>query len=125
MALTDISIRQAKPQEKTYHLSDGSSLFLEVTPSGGKLWRYRFRFNGKAAVLALGKYPDVGLAEARNKAGEARNASNCPRASTRQHNANPISLPPNCPQPTPSGQLPRSGMPKSAMNGVNSTPNES
>ncbi|MCD4487008.1 tyrosine-type recombinase/integrase [Chromobacterium vaccinii] len=72
MALTDISIRQAKPQEKTYHLPDGSSLFLEVTPSGGKLWRYRFRFNGKAAVLALGKYPDVGLAEARNKAGEAR-----------------------------------------------------
>lgn len=72
MALTDLSIRQAKPGDKLYHLSDGDSLFLEISPSGGKLWRFRFRFLGKAGVLALGKYPAVGLAEARNKAKEAR-----------------------------------------------------
>lgn len=72
MALTDLSIRQAKPADKLYLLSDGDSLFLEISPSGGKLWRFRFRFLGKAGVLALGKYPAVGLAEARNKAKEAR-----------------------------------------------------
>ncbi|WP_338620409.1 tyrosine-type recombinase/integrase [Paludibacterium sp. THUN1379] len=72
MPLTDLAIKQAKPQSKSYFLADGGSLFLEVTPSGGRLWRYRFRFNGKAGVLALGKYPDVGLADARGKVGDAR-----------------------------------------------------
>ncbi|MDE1714158.1 Arm DNA-binding domain-containing protein, partial (plasmid) [Chromobacterium amazonense] len=48
MALTDLAIRQAKPQDKPYQLADGESLYLEVSPSGGKLWRFRFRFQGKA-----------------------------------------------------------------------------
>ncbi|MDE1715611.1 tyrosine-type recombinase/integrase, partial [Chromobacterium amazonense] len=50
----------------------GESLYLEVSPSGGKLWRFRFRFQGKAGILALGKYPAVGLSDARQKAHEAR-----------------------------------------------------
>ncbi|OQS11353.1 integrase [Chromobacterium violaceum] len=72
MALTDLAIRQAKPQDKPYQLADGESLYLEVSPSGGKLWRFRFRFQGKAGILALGKYPAVGLSDARQKAHEAR-----------------------------------------------------
>ncbi|KMJ54552.1 integrase [Vogesella sp. EB] len=72
MALTDLAIKQAKPQDKLYYLKDGDSLFLEVTPAGGKNWRFRYRFNGKAGVLSPGKYPAVSLAEAREKAAEAR-----------------------------------------------------
>ncbi|OHX21401.1 tyrosine-type recombinase/integrase [Chromobacterium sphagni] len=72
MALTDLAIRQAKPPDKPYQLADGESLYLEVSPSGGKLWRFRFRFQGKAGILALGKYPAVGLSDARQKAHEAR-----------------------------------------------------
>ncbi|WP_083338650.1 tyrosine-type recombinase/integrase [Chromobacterium sphagni] len=72
MALTDLAIRQAKPQDKPYQLADGESLYLEVSPSGGKLWRFRFRFQGKAGILALGKYPAVSLSDARQKAHEAR-----------------------------------------------------
>ena len=72
MALTDLAIKQAKPQDKIYYLKDGGSLFLEVTPAGGKNWRFRYRFNGKAGVLSPGKYPAVSLAEARERAAEAR-----------------------------------------------------
>jgi integrase len=72
MPLTDLAIRQAKPQDKPYHLADGGSLFLEVTPAGGKRWLFRYRFNGKPGKLALGKYPAVSLADAREKAAEAR-----------------------------------------------------
>ena len=72
MALTDLAIKQTKPQDKIYYLKDGGSLFLEVTPAGGKNWRFRYRFNGKAGVLSPGKYPAVSLAEARERAAEAR-----------------------------------------------------
>ncbi|PRP71974.1 hypothetical protein BUE93_03510 [Chromobacterium amazonense] len=72
MALTEIAIKNAKPKDKTYHLVDGSSLYLEVTPTGGKRWLLRYRFNGKPGKLALGKYPTVGSAEAREKAAAAR-----------------------------------------------------
>lgn len=72
MALTDLAIKQAKPQDKIYYLKDGGSLFLEVTPAGGKNWRFRYRFNGKAGVLSPGKYPAVSLAEARERVAEAR-----------------------------------------------------
>lgn len=72
MPLTDLTIRQAKPQDKPYHMPDGDALYLEVTPAGGKRWLFRYRFNGKPAKLALGKYPAVSLAEARDKASAAR-----------------------------------------------------
>ncbi|MCW3479547.1 tyrosine-type recombinase/integrase [Neisseriaceae bacterium JH1-16] len=72
MPLTDLAIRQAKPLDKSYHMPDGGSLFLEVTPAGGKRWLFRYRFAGKPGKLALGKYPAVTLAEAREKAAQAR-----------------------------------------------------
>ncbi|MEH6460374.1 tyrosine-type recombinase/integrase [Chitinimonas sp. JJ19] len=72
MPLTDLTIRQAKPLEKPYHLADGDALYLEVTPAGGKRWLYRCRFDGKVVKLALGRYPAVSLSAAREKALEAR-----------------------------------------------------
>ncbi len=72
MPLTDVSIRNAKPKEKTYKLTDGGGLSLWVQPSGGKWWRYRYRFAGKEKMLSLGIYPDVGLADARERLAKAR-----------------------------------------------------
>ncbi len=70
--LTELAIKHAKPKDKAYKISDSGGLHIEITPSGGKLWRWRYRFNGKAQLLALGKYPAVSLAEARRKRDEAR-----------------------------------------------------
>ncbi|MBO6766795.1 MAG: tyrosine-type recombinase/integrase [Erythrobacter sp.] len=72
MPLTDVAIRNAKPRQKPYKMGDSHGLFLLVQPSGGKLWRLKYRFNGKEKKLALGIYPEVGLAEARNRRREAR-----------------------------------------------------
>jgi integrase len=72
MALTDPAIRNAKPTEKPRKIFDERGLHLLITPAGGKLWRLRYRFNGKAKLLALGQYPDVGLAAARKKRDAAR-----------------------------------------------------
>ena len=65
MSLTDIAIRNAKPTAKTTKLADAGGLFLLVTPAGGKLWKLKYRFLGKEKQLALGGYPTVSLAEAR------------------------------------------------------------
>ena len=72
MKLTDINIKKAKPGIKTRKLSDGGGLFIQIEPTGGKLWRYKYRFEGKQKLLALGKYPDVSLQEAREQHQEAR-----------------------------------------------------
>jgi len=72
MPLSDIAIRSAKPQLKPLKLSDGGGLFLLVSPSGGKWWRYSYRYNGKQKTFSLGTYPDIGLKEAREKHSEAR-----------------------------------------------------
>ena len=72
--LTDTAIRKAKPAEKPYKMPDGGGLYLQVTPSGGRLWRMNYRFAGKYKTLALGVYPDVPLARAREKRDEARQA---------------------------------------------------
>ncbi len=72
MALSDLTIRTAKPGAKPLRLSDSGGLYLEVAPSGGKLWRLKYRFNGKEKRLALGKYPEVGLKDARERRDEAR-----------------------------------------------------
>jgi integrase len=61
-----------KPKEKQYKVADKDGLFVLVTPTGGKLWRYKYRFAGKEKVYAYGKYPDVSLAEARERHGTAR-----------------------------------------------------
>ena len=73
MALTDIQVRSAKPRGKDYKLSDGEGLFLLIATTGGKRWRYKYRFGGKEKLLALGTYPDISLQEARHKLREARN----------------------------------------------------
>lgn len=72
MALTDIQIRRAKPQEKPYTLSDGLGLALLINPDGSKGWRFRYRFNGKAKLMSFGSYSLVSLAEAREKRDVAR-----------------------------------------------------
>lgn len=72
MALTDTAIRNAKPREKPYKLGDAGGLFLLVQPSGGKLWRVKYRIHGKEKKVALGKYPEIGLAEARERRDRAK-----------------------------------------------------
>jgi len=71
MALTLFSIQNAKPREKPYKLSDGNGLHLLVTENG-KQWRFRYRFAGKENMLALGPFPAVSLASARQKRDDAR-----------------------------------------------------
>lgn len=63
--LTDTQCKNAKAAEKAYKLSDSGGLFLQVAPTGSRLWRLKYRVQGKEKLLALGKYPDVSLAEAR------------------------------------------------------------
>jgi len=72
MPLTDVAIRNAKPRPKPYKMGDTLGLFLLVQPSGGKLWRVKYRVHGKERKLAIGTYPSVGLADARRKRDEAR-----------------------------------------------------
>jgi len=72
MPLTDVTIRTAKPGTKPIKLSDEKGLYLEIAPSGGKWWRFKYRFEGKEKRLSLGVYPDVGLKEARERRDEAR-----------------------------------------------------
>jgi Arm DNA-binding domain len=48
-------------------MSDGDGLYLWLTPSGGKLWRWKFRFNGKERTMSFGQYPDLSLAAARER----------------------------------------------------------
>jgi integrase len=72
MALTETEIKKAKPKEKAYRMSDGGGMYLSVTPSGGKLWRWAYSFAGKEKLMALGKYPAVSLALARERHSEAR-----------------------------------------------------
>lgn len=72
MALRELELRTAKPQARAYKLYDGEGLYLKVTPSGGKLWRVKFKHHGKEKGLALGAYPKVGLLEARRQRDAAR-----------------------------------------------------
>jgi hypothetical protein len=65
MALTDTAIRQSKPGKKPYKIYDRDGLFLLVNPGGSKLWRWRYRFEGKEKLMALGEYPLLNLGEAR------------------------------------------------------------
>lgn len=72
MALTDAVIRAAKPRQSQYKLFDEGGLFLIVKPSGGKLWRLKYRHAGKEQQLSIGIFPDVGLKEARRRRDDAR-----------------------------------------------------
>lgn len=72
MALTDTKTKNAKPADKPYTLPDGKGLSLHVQTTGGKWWRMRYRFDGRAKMLSLGTYPDTSLAKAREKLDTAR-----------------------------------------------------
>jgi integrase len=72
MALTDVAIRKAKPAEKPIRMFDGGGLYLEISPSGGKLWRLKYRIDGKEKRLAIGTYPEISLLDARNRREAAR-----------------------------------------------------
>lgn len=66
LPLTDKQLRDAKPKEKNYKMFDGKGLFLLITTNGSKLWRLKYRIDGKEKLLALGSYPEITLAKARN-----------------------------------------------------------
>ena len=70
--LTDIQVKNSKPKDKPYRLSDGGGMYLLVEPDGAKYWRLDYRHTGKRLTLALGKYNQVSLADAREKRTEAR-----------------------------------------------------
>ncbi len=72
MSLSEMKVRNAKPKEKFYKLTDGDGLYLHVTEKGGKLWRFRYRFGGKEKLLALGSYPEITLLDARQRRDGAR-----------------------------------------------------
>jgi len=72
MALTDVAVRNAKPGAKAIKLADGGGMFLLITPAGGKLWRLKYRIDGREKLLAIGSYPEIGLGEARRRREEAR-----------------------------------------------------
>ncbi|MBX9716441.1 MAG: Arm DNA-binding domain-containing protein, partial [Burkholderiaceae bacterium] len=72
MALTDTTIRSAKPKATQYKLHDEKGLFAIVRPTGGKLWRFKYRYLGKEQQLSLGTYPEVSLKEARQRRDDAR-----------------------------------------------------
>jgi integrase len=70
--LTDAKVRALKPTDKTQKIRDDRGLFLVITPQGGKGWRFRYTYRGKEGMLSLGIYPDVSLAEARERRDEMR-----------------------------------------------------
>ncbi len=71
-ALGALEVERAKPGSKQKHLFDGGGLFLVVTPSGGKWWRFKYRFAGKSKTISFGTYPEISLAQARERREEAR-----------------------------------------------------
>jgi len=72
LPLTDLQVKNAKPRDKDFKLSDGFGLHLLVTMTGGKLWRFQYRYAGKQKLLALGAYPSITLADARQAREDAR-----------------------------------------------------
>src|SRR5277367_3502049 len=72
MALADTVIRKARTKDSTYRLSDGGGLYLSITPAGSKLWRWKYRFDGREKLMPFGSYPDVSLVLARERHSEAR-----------------------------------------------------
>lgn len=72
MPLSDRQVKQTKPREKDYKLTDGRGMFLLVKKNGSKYWRFKYYFDGKEKMLALGVYPDISLADARERREDAR-----------------------------------------------------
>lgn len=72
MSLADARVRNTRPGPKPMKLADGGGVYLEVRPTGAKLWRFRYRIAGKENVFAIGDYPGIALAEVRIEHGKAR-----------------------------------------------------
>ncbi len=72
LPLTDLQVQKAKPLSKDYKLSDGRGLYLLITPTGGKYWRFDYTFGGKRKTLAFKSYPEISLADARQRREDAR-----------------------------------------------------
>ena len=72
MALSDLKIKAAKPGAKPYKLADGDGMYLLVTATGGKLWRFDYRHSGKRKTMAMGGYPEINGPIAREKLAAAR-----------------------------------------------------
>lgn len=72
MALKELEARYATKRSKDYKLADGEGLYLLVRPNGSKLWRFKYRLDGKEKLLSFGRYPDTGLADARLRRAEAK-----------------------------------------------------
>ncbi|WP_367672055.1 tyrosine-type recombinase/integrase [Serratia symbiotica] len=72
MPLTDAKVKNAKPLDKEYKLTDGFGMFLRVTPKGSKYWQMAYRFEGKQKIFSIGVYPAVSLADARQRRDEAK-----------------------------------------------------
>jgi integrase len=87
MALTEMALKNLKPKVKPYRVTDSGGLCVDVMPTGGKLWRWRYYFQGKPQMLALGKYPATGLAEARRLRDEARTLVDAGKHPTREKKA--------------------------------------
>lgn len=92
MALTHLAIEKLKPKEKLYRIADSGGLCLEVTPAGGKLWRWRYTYQKKAQMLALGKFPQTSLTEARRLRDEARALKETGKHPTRTKKAEKLKL---------------------------------
>ena len=84
MALTDTTLKALKPRDKTYTLADERGLYVEVFPTGGIVWRFRYRVAGKREKLTLGKYPALTLKNARIKRDEAAQAAAMDQSPARQ-----------------------------------------
>lgn len=95
--LTDVAVKTARPGPKVRKLSDGGGLYLEVKPNGTKTWRFRFERQGRERVLTFGRYPEMGLKVAREKAQVAR----------AQADSGFLVLPPVAPQETAAPAPPR------------------
>ena len=72
LPLSDLQVKNAKPQENQYKLMDGFGLFLLVTPTNGKLWHFDYRYGGKRKTLAFGAYPSLSLSDARHHRADAK-----------------------------------------------------
>ena len=70
--LSTTKIENAKAKEKPYKLYDAEGLYVLVNPNGSKLWRFRYQFEGRAKLVAVGKFPSIGLKVARERASDAR-----------------------------------------------------
>ena len=71
-SLTATKVQNAKATNKPYKLTDGQGLFLQVTSSGSKLWRFKYFIGGKEKLISFGSYPEISLADARERRDAAR-----------------------------------------------------